>query len=261
MRNRRRQPRRPLLQRARPVFGVGLRLAAGMALAALLVLTAGLLARMDLETLLQLERVELQGDPRHLQPEAVEALLTDRPRGFFVVDLDRLRAELLELPWVAAVQLRKRWPHTLEVTVTEPVPVARWGEDRLVDRFGEVFGPVDLAAWDFLPALEGGAGRQVELMYRYLEVSARLADVGLGVSGVRESARRAWSIRLDDGGEILMGRDGDLSRLDQLVPLMPVLREHNPAPLARLDLRYTRGVAVAWQTDDAAGGTTGAGIR
>jgi cell division protein FtsQ len=44
-----------------------------------------------------------------------------------------------------------------------------------------------------------------------------------------------------------MGRDGDLTRLDQLLPVMPVLRERNPAPLARVDMRYARGMAVAWQ--------------
>ncbi len=250
-RNRRLQQREPLLHRARPVLGAGVRVVAGMALAGAVVLAAGLVARMDLDTLLQLERVALPGEMRQVQPEDVEAVLTDHRRGFFVMDLERAREELEAMPWVDSVQLRKRWPDTIEVAITEPVPVARWGADHLLDRQGRIFGPVDLAAWDFLPALEGGADRQLELMQRYLEVSARLADVGLAVSGVRESARRAWTIKLEDGGEILMGRDSDLSRLEQLVPLMPVLRERSPEPLARVDLRYARGAAVAWQTASA----------
>ena len=253
MHNRRRQKPQSLLLRVGPALGVGVRLAAGMALAGVLVLSAGLLVRMDLDRLLRLEHVQVSGDLRHLRPDEVEAILAGHPRGFFGLDLEDLRRELLTLPWVESVRLRKRWPDTLEVRITEPVPVARWGHDRLVDRHGEIFGPVDLVAWDFLPALEGGSGRQVELMHRYLQVSARLADVGLGVSGVRENARQAWSIRLDDGGEILMGRDGDLARLDQLIPLMPVLRESHPGPLARVDLRYARGAAVAWQTASGVG--------
>jgi cell division protein FtsQ len=258
VRNRRRERPVPLLRRVRPALGVGLRLAAGMGMAGLLVLTAGLLARMDLDTLLRIERLQLTGDVRHLRSEEVEAILSGHARGFFVLDLDVLRRELEALPWVKTAQLRKRWPDTLEVTVAEPVPVARWGEDLLVDRHGELFGPVDLDAWAFLPALEGESGRQVKLMHRYLEASARLADVGLGVSGVRETPRHAWSIRLDEGGEILMGRDGDIARLDQLLSLMPVLRETNPEPLARVDLRYARGAAVAWQTASAAEGVAGA---
>lgn len=260
-RNRRHAQRAPLLRRVRPVLGAGLRVAVGMVFAAVLVFTAGLAARVDLNTLVSLEQVALLGEFRHLEPDALDAVLAGHARGFFALDLDRLRLELSELPWVDSVRLRKRWPDTLEIAITEPMPVARWGEDHLVDRYGAIFGPVDLASWAFLPALEGGEGRQVELMQRYLEVSARLADVGLGVSGVRESTRRAWTIRLEGGGKVLMGRDGDLSRLDQLVRLMPLLREHNPEELlARVDLRYAQGAAVAWQT--ASGhGETGATIQ
>ncbi len=250
MRNRRqRRDSRPLLQRARPAFVVVLRIVAGMGLAAVLVVTASWLATVDLEGVFEISQVHLQGDPRHVRSEDVNAVLAGRPRGFFVLDLEAARADLEALPWVETARLRKRWPGSLEVTITEPIPVARWGDDSLVNRHGEIFGPVDLREWDFLPALEGEIGRQVELMYRYLEVSARLADVGLEVSGVRESARRAWRIRLDDGGEILMGRDGDITRLDQLLPVMPVLRERNPKPLARVDMRYARGMAVAWQSE------------
>lgn len=252
MRNRRqRRASRPFVQRVRPAFTVGLRLVAGMGLAAVLVVTAGWFARVDLDGVLEISQVRLGGDIRHIGVEDVDAILDTRARGFFVLDLAALRADLEALPWVETARLRKRWPDSLDVVITEPIPVARWGDDSLVDRHGEIFGPVDLEDWDFLPALEGDAGRQVELMYRYLEVSARLAGVGLGVSGVRESARRAWRIRLDDGGEILMGRDGDVTRLDQLLQVMPVLRERNPGPLARVDMRYARGMAVAWQSPDA----------
>jgi cell division protein FtsQ len=257
MRNRRLHKPQPLLLRLRPALGVGLRLATGMVLAGVLVLTAGLLARMDLDSLLRLEQVQLVGDLQHLRADEVDAVLALHGRGLFVLDLEEVRRELLALPWVESVRLRKRWPDTLEVKITEPMPVARWGDDRLIDRHGEIFGPVDLAAWDFLPALEGENGRQVKLMHRYLDASARLADVGLGVSGVTENARQSWRINLDDGGEILMGRDGDLARLDQLVPLMPILRERHSGALTRVDLRYTHGVAVAWQAASAARETEG----
>jgi cell division protein FtsQ len=248
MRNRRRKVvHEPWSRRVRPLFSAVSRVAAGMTLAGLLVLGAGALARIDPGSLWQIERVELQGGTGHVSTDQVAAALAGRARGFFVLDLEALHVEVAALPWVESAQLRKRWPDVLEVRITEPVPVARWGDDRLVDRHGEIFGPVDLAEWDFLPALEGARGRQVQLMYRYLDAAARLADAGLGVTGVRESARRAWSIQLEGGGEVLMGRDPDLARLDQLVALMPILRDREPGPLARVDLRYPRGVAVAWQ--------------
>jgi cell division protein FtsQ len=247
-RPRRHPPREPWVNRARPVVRATTRVLAGMAFAGLLVLGVGALGRVDTSALWQIERIEFRGDHDRVGIPEVERALEGRPRGFFALDLDGVHADLTALPWVESAQLRKRWPDTLEVQVTRPIPVARWGDDRLVDRHGGVFGPVDLDEWEFLPALEGGNGRQVFLMHRYLDASARLADAGLGVAGVRESARHAWSIQLEDGGQVLMGRDPDLGRLEQLVALMPILRTQRPEPLARVDLRYPRGVSVAWQT-------------
>ena len=252
MRRIRRHTRRePWVQRMRPAFRATTRVLAGMAFAALLVLGVSALGQLDTGSLWQIERIDLQGDQDHVGIPEVERALAGRPRGFFALDLDAVHADLAELPWVESAQLRKRWPDTLEVRVTRPIPVARWGHDRLVDRHGGVFGPVDLGEWEFLPALEGEDGRQVYLMHSYLDASARFPAPGLGVAGVRESARHAWSIQLEGGGQVLMGRDPDLARLDQLVALMPILRARRPEPLARVDLRYPRGVSVAWQTPEA----------
>jgi cell division protein FtsQ len=254
MNSRRRRTTAPssLTQRLLPLWRAGSGLAAGLALAAGLVFVATAVARVDAGRLWEIRYIELQGDGSAigLAPAQVEALLADRPRGFFVLDLPWLREELATHPWVRSVELVRRWPDTLEVWVKAPVPVARWGDDWLVDRYGMLFGPVDQSDWQYLPRLQGEPGRQVTLMHRYLDASARLADAGLEVTGVRESARQAWSIDLDGGGQVLMGRDPDLARLDQLVALAPVLRERFPAPLARVDLRYPRGVAVAWQEPD-----------
>jgi cell division septal protein FtsQ len=125
VRNRRRERPVPLLRRVRPALGVGLRLAAGMGLAGLLVLTAGLLARMDLDTLLRIERLQLVGDLRHLHADEVEAVLAGHARGFFVLDLERLRRELEALPWVKTAQLRREVEIIGVGTTTRAYPLPR----------------------------------------------------------------------------------------------------------------------------------------
>src|SRR5512140_1656598 len=59
--------------------------------------------------------------------------------GFFAIDLDRVRASVAALPWVERVEVRKRWPDTLEVRVLEREPFARWGADRLVSHDRTLF--------------------------------------------------------------------------------------------------------------------------
>ncbi|WP_026279860.1 cell division protein FtsQ/DivIB [Thioalkalivibrio sp. ALJ16] len=236
--------------------GPGLRLMAGMGLAAVLVLGTLAWLQFDADALLPIERIEIAGNPQHADVDALRELARVHASGFVGVELEPLRAVLEAHPWVDSVRLRRQWPDTLVVEVREPVPVAQWGGDHLVDRRGRLFGPVDLDPWSSLPALAGTDGRQVVLMHRYLEVSARLADAGLEVVGLEEGARHDWSIHLSDGVRVLMGRDADLSRLGQLVRAAPAIREYREAPVERIDMRYPHGLAVAWANpgDDGAGG-------
>lgn len=238
--------RAPQPARLQVLAGPGLRLLGGMALAGMLVLLAAAWMRFDPVALLPIGEIDIIGDPHHADVAAVRERALEYVPGFVGADLERLRDELETMPWVDAAQLRRRWPDTLEIRITEPVPVAQWGEDRLVDRHGRLFGPVALEEWTFLPALAGEDGRQVVLMQRYLEVSARLADAGLEVAGLEEGRRHEWTIHLADGTRVLMGRDDDLARLGLLVRAVPAIRVHRDAPVARIDLRYPHGLAVAW---------------
>jgi cell division protein FtsQ len=233
----------------------GARVLAGMGIAVVLVLGVLAWAHFDLAVRLPVEHIEVVGGTRHVDIEAVQALVGSHAPGFFGADLDRLREALEARPWVAAVRLRRRWPDTLVMRIIEPVPVARWGENQLVDRHGQLFGPVAPDGWEDLPALRGKDGRQVELMKRYLEVSARLADAGFEVVGLEEGARHDWTIHLADQVQVLMGRNADLARLGRLVRAAPAIREQRDAPLARIDMRYPHGLAVAWANnpDEASG--------
>ncbi|WP_019589144.1 MULTISPECIES: cell division protein FtsQ/DivIB [unclassified Thioalkalivibrio] len=248
--NRRRTPPAARFARLRSVSGPALRLLAGMALAAAIVLVLLATTRFEPDALVPVESIEIAGEPRYADVERVRELARRHAPGFITADLAALERSLVAEPWIDGVQLRRQWPGTLVVEVREPVPVARWGEDQLVDRHGRVFGPVDQAEWDYLPALEGQDGRQVVLMRRYLEVSARLADAGLEVAGVAEGRRHDWTIRLESGGRILMGRDAEAARLNALVRAADVVRERRDAPVERWDLRYPHGMAVAWADED-----------
>ena len=46
--------------------------------------------------------------------------------GFFAVDLAQVRGVLSRLPWVQRVEVRKRWPDRLEVSLLEYGAVAKW---------------------------------------------------------------------------------------------------------------------------------------
>jgi cell division protein FtsQ len=229
-------------------------MAAGGALVVTLgAMAAGVSRALQPETL-PVRAVLIEGEFRHLDRRELEDVLAPHVTGgFFSVDLNAVEHAGTTLPWVYGIAVRRNWPDTLVVRVTEQVPVARWSDTQLVNRFGDVFTPSPESLPEGLPALEGGPGRQRTLMRRYLAVQARLADVGIQVEGIREDARQAWRIDLTGGARILMGRDTGADHLERLLRVYPRVAAHRDAPIRTMDLRYTNGIAVAWDEDARAG--------
>ncbi|HEX5757031.1 MAG TPA: cell division protein FtsQ/DivIB [Arenimonas sp.] len=175
-----------------------------------------------------------------------EAVLPQAGRGFFAVDLREVRDAVAALPWVATVQVRKRWPDRIEIQVGEHRPVARWGESRMLAEGGELF-PAVPGRGAGLPLFEAPDDRAGEVVVFHREAQAAVAPLGLAIAEVRLSPRASWSLVLDDGLELELGRDEALPRLQRFAALLPALRAESAKALQRVDLRYTNGFAVVHQ--------------
>lgn len=175
-----------------------------------------------------------------------EAVLPLVQRGFFAVDLVQVRGAVAELPWVDRVEVRKRWPDRLEVSLTEHSPVARWSGDRMLSEDGKLFdAPPGAGAG--LPLFEGPDARASELMAFHSLARPLFLPLGLKVDTVTLSARGSWSLLLDDGTRIEAGRGDPQARLARFARMLPKIRAADPRLLVRADLRYTNGFTLVWQ--------------
>ena len=166
--------------------------------------------------------------------------------GFFAVDLAEVRATLSKLPWVHRVEVRKRWPDRLEVSLVEYRPLARWGSNRMLSENGDLFpAPKGLGA--NLPLFEGPDSRASELMAFHSLARPMFMGSGLRVAIVRLSARGSWNLTLSDGCEIEVGRGDPQLRLARFARLMPRVDSADPREIKRADLRYTNGFALTWR--------------
>jgi cell division protein FtsQ len=165
--------------------------------------------------------------------------------GFFAVDLDQVRRVLTELPWVQRVEVRKRWPDRLEVSLVEYKPLARWGAKQMLSENGELF-PAPMGVVSRLPLFEGPESRAAEIMAFHTQAKPLFLGSGLQVSTVRLSARGSWNLTLSDGTEIEVGRGDPQLRLARFARLLPRLESADPRQLQRVDLRYTNGFALTW---------------
>lgn len=192
--------------------------------------------------------VAVPEDLRHEDPEALARWLAGRLEGgFFTADLKGLQRALRQRPWIREARLRRRWPGTLVVGVTEHRPAARWrpgpsADWRLVSAQGALFRPGEFAVKG-LPRLEGPRARLGELRDRSAALAQRLGE-GHRVAGLKVDARGDWTARLAAGMTVRFGRDNWSRRLDRLVRV-----DRGWGLLERavrsVDLRYPDGIAVA----------------
>lgn len=193
-----------------------------------------------------MRRLAVTGEFRQVDEQAVrEAVLPLVQRGFFAVDLDQVRESVAGLPWVKTVQVRKRWPDLLEISLTEHRPVARWGDGRMLSEQGELFAaPSGSGAG--LPLFEGPDDRASELMSMYSSARPLFLPMGRSIDVVRLSARGSWSLVLDDGSVLEAGRGDPQARLARFARMLPQLAADPERRIVRADLRYTNGFAVVW---------------
>lgn len=194
-----------------------------------------------------IEQVRLFGDFRHIEPTRLQRLLQQQYVGnIFRVDVDQVQQFLLQQPWVYQAAVRKQWPDTLVVVVTEQHPVAIWNEQQLINQKGELFSaPLDQLIAD-LPVLTGPAGSEQDAltMFRYVEQLLSLHQ--LSAERLELSERFAWQVQLDNDIRLQLGRQHTVPRVQRFLDLYPVLQQHSEQAIAEVDLRYDTGVAVRY---------------
>jgi len=176
--------------------------------------------------------------------EEIEAATRGRIGGnFFAVAPAEVRAGLERLPWVRRASVRRVWPDRLEVELEEHVALARWGDDSLVNVYGERFKGTTEGT---LPVFLGPAGSEIELARRYARFADAVAPLGTAVERVVLTPRYAWQLRLASGLQLMLGRDADAAeaRLRAFVAAYPQTLGRMARKHEYIDLRYPNGFAL-----------------
>ncbi|MBU6504891.1 MAG: cell division protein FtsQ/DivIB [Betaproteobacteria bacterium] len=212
---------------------------AAVGLALLLVLA--LMGWVAQRPMFQIKRAVVTGDLQQVDRELVAKRARTVRGNFFTVDLQAAAAELRTIPWVRSVRLRRLWPNGLEVQVEEQHPMAHWGDDALINAQGEVFAADYNAA---LPRFDGPAGSGPEMVQALAQFDRELAPVKRQVEAVDLSERGAWTLRLDNGVTIALGREKIHERLQRFVGVYGVVFQNSSPQGATVDLRYPNGFAL-----------------
>jgi cell division protein FtsQ len=220
-------------------------MASGLVLAGIL---GWLWATLTDPQLLPIKRVEVQGSFTYVDAQLVRDAVAPYMNGnFLTVDVHRVQKAVEGLPWVRWAEVRRSWPDAVHVSVTEQVAVAKWDEDSLVNDAGEVFRPPRASYPTGLPSLHGPEGSEKAVVMAFADMSAMVAPLSLHITRINLDERRAWSLYLDNGMQLVLGRGDGYGRLLKFVRFYRRALRDQAEQVERVDLRYSNGFAVRWQ--------------
>ena len=233
----------------------------GLVLLALLASGVWWLAHRPLFVLRQI-RIESAGDARenglrHVNELTIRGTALPKLRGnFFTTDLDAVRQAFEAVPWVRYASVRREWPNRLIVALEEHQALAAWGGDegRLLSVNGELFtanpaeAEEDLGQDSNLPQLTGPPGSEKEVLARYKALRKWFEPLNLLPEELALSNRYAWSVKLNNGTTVELGREQDghtlKDRVHRLIAVHPKLMQISNGKIESVDMRYANGLAV-----------------
>jgi cell division septal protein FtsQ len=176
-----------------------------------------------------------------------------------MADLENWRTKLLDSPWVADAHIRRVFPGTLAVAISErqPLAIARIKEtlyliDRrgtVIDEYGPNYSEFDLPIVDGLTAPGAADGMlldaaRVELVGRLLGELARQPELAAHVSQIDVTDGRDAVLLLKNDTTLVRVGDTDfVDRLQSYFDLAATLRDRVP-DIDYVDLRFDERVYV-----------------
>lgn len=191
---------------------------------------------------------------KHVNELTVRNGVLGKIRGnFFTADLEQVRATFETVPWVRRATVRREWPNALVVEVEEHEALGTWGEDgRLLSVKGDVFtaNVAETEDEQALPVFDGPPGSEKEVLARFNELRTAFAQVELVPQELSLSSRYAWTVKLDNGMSVALGREQDRNtlrkRVQRLVGVYPQLVARlQEGRIDTIDMRYPNGLALS----------------
>ena len=191
-------------------------------------------------------------DLNHVNALTLRSGVLGRIKGnFFTANLDTVRLAFESAPWVRRATVRREWPNRLVVALEEHEALGTWGEDgRLLSTRGDVF-TANLAEAEEdheLPAFSGPEGSEKEVHDRYAQLRAWFAPLGLAPAALALSGRYAWTVKLDNGMSVALGRETSRSTLQERVARLAGIYPQLASRLQdidTIDMRYPNGLALS----------------
>ncbi|OOG74033.1 Cell division protein FtsQ [Ensifer sp. M14] len=184
-----------------------------------------------------IEDVRVSGNEQTSEIDILQQLGLDGTTSLVALDIIEARKLIAELPWVQGVTVRKVYPSTIEVTLTERKAFGIWqhGSDlSLIERSGSAIAPLRDNKFAALPLF---VGRDAETAAAdFYDEFSRWPEIRSRVKAFVRVAGRRWDLRLDNGIVVKLP-EHDVARAMQVLSDMESQHQLLERDIAAVDLR------------------------
>lgn len=200
--------------------------------------------------LFSIKYVRIFGQFKNLNKQRITKLLKPVVNtGFFSADLQTMQLSVEAIAWVDKAEIERVWPDTIAIHVYEEQAVARWLQESLLNKRGEVFTPKNAEIFSNLPHINGSKGQAHKLFKSMKTMVAELEAKNLGLVKLQVSERMSWQITLSNAMKLQLGRAEPMQKFLLFLKMLPILGEDKWALIKAVDMRYPNGFSVLWKSE------------
>ena len=160
----------------------------------------------------EVKRVEVTGIDRMERLTVYAIALDQHSMAMPLVDLDKVRNQLMQFGWIKDARVSRRLPDTLVVDIVERKPAAIWQHNQqlsLIDANGVVLEAIQLDAMPDLPLLIGkDANAQATGLSQLMDRAPALKPMLAAATWV---GGRRWDLRFQSGETLALPEGEDLA--------------------------------------------------
>jgi cell division protein FtsQ len=197
-----------------------------------------------------IKHIELKGEFQRVDRLALQGVLTHYASGSLLFfSASELKERLQDLPWIQSVQIKRKWPTTLLVSLTEKQGVARFGDNQLLNVDGTIFSAPNMQGMDSLPYINGPEKLAPQLWMAYQALSKLLEPYHLAIWRMEVSPRLSYTLVLNNGVTLYLGSSNVVDRLKIFAKVYEKNLKNRADQMQYADMRYNSGMAVGWKSE------------
>ena len=203
-----------------------------------------------------IERIDIHSSLARVDAQTVERTAWLELIGnYFTADLQQIENALVRLPGVYQASIRRHWPGTLEISITEAGAIALWyaTDSNEPESRDYVNLPPD-SNITVQPVLRSPTDDRHTVTDAFLDLVTSLSPLGLGVKVLSVNEADDWEVVLQSESlqipaeiEIIVGRGNPVRKIDQFAVVFAAHLQDRLPDIERVDMRYDSGFAVQWR--------------